>query len=252
MENTKNKIGVAILIIILLVFSVGGYFFMNYMVNEGGNTKKSKKEVADLRIDESKDYIYFENTEEIIEEIFKEDVILNFKGLESINESLASELKTLDNNKVKVTNEEIPEGVVCYEDLYSFKYRDYTNNQFGKFVSLVVRDYDYSCINGSIPINTKSYVVDKNTGKLITEDELLKEFNIGEDKILEQVRERLNFTQTLDEDVQVIDIDGTINSLKEGQYGTNKALSISKNGKLMINFIVKSNKINYNDSIELD
>ena len=38
----------------------------------------------------------------------------------------------------------------------------------------------------------------------------------------------------------------------DGTYGTNKALNISKNGKLMINFIVKSNKINYNDNIELN
>jgi len=50
----------------------------------------------------------------------------------------------------------------------------------------------------------------------------------------------------------VIDTENTINDIKNGIYGTNKALSISKNGKLVINFIVKSNKINYNDSIELN
>ena len=43
-----------------------------------------------------------------------------------------------------------------------------------------------------------------------------------------------------------------VNDIKNGIYVTNKALSISKNGKLVINFIVKSNKINYNDSIELN
>ncbi len=32
MDNTKNKIGVIFLIIVLLLFIVGGYFFMEYML----------------------------------------------------------------------------------------------------------------------------------------------------------------------------------------------------------------------------
>ena len=49
-----------------------------------------------------------------------------------------------------------------------------------------------------------------------------------------------------------IDIDGTINDFNNTTYNNLKTLSVSKNGKLKINFIVKSNKINYNDSIELN
>ena len=64
--------------------------------------------------------------------------------------------------------------------------------------------------------------------------------------------QRLNDTQVLDGDTQVIDIEGTISDIKNSEYGTVKSLSISKTGNLVINFIVKSNRINYNDSIELN
>ena len=122
MDNTKNKIGVIFLIIVLLLFIVGGYFFMEYMLKAPDKTKSTKKdqEITDIRINKKKDYIYFENTTEIINDIFKQDVIFNIKGLENYNNTLHNELEELSKNEVKVTNEEIPEGITCENDLYSF------------------------------------------------------------------------------------------------------------------------------------
>lgn len=254
MDNTKNKIGVIFLIIVLLLFIVGGYFFMEYMLKTPDKTKSTRKdqEITDIRINKKKDYIYFENTTEIINDIFKQDVIFNVKGLENYNNTLHNELEELSKNEVKVTNEEIPEGITCENDLYSFTYRDYDLIEYGDYKSLIIKDYDYNCVNSSIPKNVKSYVLDIKNGSIVSNDELLKKYNVSEESIIEQVKKRLEDTQILDEEVQIIDIDGTINEVKNGTYGINKALSISKNGKLMINFIVKSNKINYNDSIELN
>ena len=75
---------------------------------------------------------------------------------------------------------------------------------------------------------------------------------VSANSIIESLNKRLADTQVLDGEVGVIDTENTIIDFKNGTFGTNKALSISKNGKLVINFIVKSNKINYNDSIELN
>lgn len=254
MDSTKNKIGVIFLGIVLLIFIVGGYFFMKYMVNNP--TKEKKKGIVELtnevRINNKKDYIYFDNTTEIIDDIFKQDVILNFKGLEDENNKLHSELEELSKKEVKVTNEEIPEGVTCENDLYSFLYRTYEVTEFSNYASVVIMDYDYNCVSGSVPTNIKSYVINKDNGSIITNEELLKIFETTDDKIIESINKRLADTQVLDEDSMVIDTENTINDIKNGSYGTNKALSISKNGKLVINFIVKSNKINYNDSIELN
>lgn len=254
MDNTKNKIGMAFLIIVLLTFIIGGYIFMNYMLKTPPKKTnvENKEEVANNRIDKQKDYIYFEEPIEIINDIYKQDVVFNISGLEDITNKLHNELEEISKKEVKVTNEVIPEGITCENDLYSFSYRDYDLIEYGDYKSLVLRDYDYNCVNSSIPTNIKSYVVDIKDKKVLTNEELLAKYNISEESIIEQVKKRLEDTQILDEDVQVIDIDGTINDLKNGTYGTNKALNISKNGKLMINFIVKSNKINYNDNIELN
>ena len=90
MDNTKNKIGVIFLIIVLLLFIVGGYFFMEYMLKTPDKIKSARKdqEITDIRINKKKDYIYFENTTEIINDIFKQDVIFNIKGLENYNNNL--------------------------------------------------------------------------------------------------------------------------------------------------------------------
>ena len=259
MDNTKNVVGLVIFIIILLLFVVGGYFLMDYMLNnyssESNNNGNGITEVKEIRIDATKDYIYYENSTDILHEehIVKEDVVINIKGFEATNTSLAEELESFSQEQVLIPDADIPEGSVCTneENLYSFPYREYEDTVFGDYISLVINDFTYNCLNGSRIDNIKGYVIDRNTGEIISEETLLDEFAITEDDILTQVRERLNDTQVLDGDTQVIDIEGTISDIASGEYGTVKSLSVSKTGELVINFIVKSNRINYNDSIEL-
>lgn len=255
MENTKNKVGAIFLLIIILIVVIGGYFFMDYMVKDAKNEKSIDKEPKkELRIDTSKDYLYYGEEEEIIDEIYKKDLVLNVKGLEKINDDLHNELEEINKKRVKVTSDtELPEDTVCENDLYSFSYRDYIDTEFLDYVSVVIIDYDYDCISGSVPKALKSYVISKSTGNVLDNKSLFEEFKVTEDDIIKKVQERLDFSQTLDEDeTSIIDISGTIEGIKNGKYNQNKALSISKNGNLMFNFIVKSNKINYNDSVEFN
>ncbi len=254
MDNSKNKLGVIFLILVLLTFIIGGYFFMKYMVNNPSKEKKTTiTEVKkDVRINNKKDYIYFENSEEIIDDVIKQDLVLNFKGLEEENSKLKAEVEEISKKEVKVTTEEIPEGITCENDLYSFSYRNYDVTEYDKYVSVVIIDYDYNCVSGAVPTNIKSYVINKEEGKIVSNEELYTLFSMTDDKVIEGVTKRLNDTQVLDGDESVIDVDTTINNVKNSAFGTNKALTISKNGKLVINFIVNSNKINYNDSIELN
>lgn len=249
MDNNRNVGGVVFLGIIILIFVIGGYFLMNYMTKDN-NDKEKMEEINDLRINTSKDYIYFENTEEIEDEIYKEDIVLNFIGLEDLNSNLHNELEELSKNQVLYTDQEVPEGIIC--SLYSFSYREYVKTEYKDLVSVVIHDYDYTCGTSAVPKKTKSYVIDITTGKILSDEEILSKFEISEDLINSSVKKRLDDTQVLDEEEQVIDIEGTLENLKNTEYGEEKALSISKNGKLVINFLVKSNKINYNDSIELN
>lgn len=257
MDKSRNIVGSIIFVIIILFFIIGGYVFMRYMTSDSvinGKDKSNNENSENVRIDAKKDYIYFENPVALTNDIVKQDVVFNFKGLEDLNNTLKNEVASFENTIAKVNNEtELPEGITCDNDYYSFTYRDYVNTEFLDYISLVVQDYNYNCVNGSTPKNIKAYVVNKKTGKLYNEEELLKEFNITEDMVIDKIKTRLDFTQTLDEDeTQVINVDETISSIRNNDYGTVKALSIGKTGKLTINFIVKSNKINYNDSIELN
>ena len=79
MDDVKNKIGVIILGVILLIFIFGGYFLKNYMVNGMGDKTKdnTNKIIEDIRINKEKDYIYFDNAKELIDDIYEQDLIFS-------------------------------------------------------------------------------------------------------------------------------------------------------------------------------
>ena len=257
MDNTKNVVGLIFFIIILLLFIVGGYFAMDYMLNKpkDDNGNNGITEIKEIRIDDTKEYVYFENTEDILHEehIVKEDAIINIKGFESINEELHNELEAFDSEYVSLDNATLNEGETCTNEsnLYSFPYREYTYNVFGNYISLVINDFTYNCVNGSEIENIKGYIINKENGNVYTNEELLTIFEVTDEEIRTLVEERLHDTQVLDGDTEVIDVDGTINNVVNGEYGVTKTLSISKTGKLELNFIVISNRINYNDTITI-
>ena len=261
MIERKNIFGLILFGAILLLFIVGGYFFMDYMLNDYQEKPKEENEsiteLKEIRLDSTKEYIYFENSEEFLpeEEIYKEDVIINIKGFENINEELKAEMQNFYQDVTYIKDIELPEDAICTNNekgIYSFSNREYATNEYDNYISLVITDYDYNCVDGNVAQNIKSYVISKEDGKQITEEKLLEKFKVSENLIFEKIEERLNDTQVLDQDEQIIDISGTLENIKTQEYGTIKALSIDKNGNLMINFIVKSNKINYNDSIRLN
>ena len=137
MDNTKNVVGLIFFIIILLLFIVGGYFAMDYMLNKpkDDNGNNGITEIKEIRIDDTKEYVYFENTEDILHEehIVKEDVVINIKGFETINEELHNELEAFDSKYISLDNATLNEGETCTNEsnLYSFPYREYTYNVFG-------------------------------------------------------------------------------------------------------------------------
>ncbi len=261
MNEGKNILGLIGLIIIILTFTVGGYFLMNYMTKEtevkNNNKNNNENNIVDLRIDKTKDYIYYENGEEIIEEeeIHQDEAILNFTTLTSLNDTLRDEEKKLYQDIKYVKDMDLPVkdedgNDIMYNEnekgIYSVKYRDYNNYKYNDYVSLTVVDYDYDIKNGSCPFALKSYVIDINKGTIISEDELLTKYNISKETIKDKIKERLNNTQVLDESqIGILDIDGTLNDLKYTLY-------INKTGRLTVSFIVKSKQINYNDIVVLN
>lgn len=249
MEKIKNTVGIVSLVLILLIFIVGGFFAMKVLTKEKKNEDITESNIEgriDIREDKSKDYIYYENGEEIIEseEIESYDVYFNFKELHDVNTKLKSEMDTI-RKTIKYTKDmgEIPEGAnVNDEGIYSLEYRDYQDFNYGDYVSLLVLDYEYDIIKGSNPINIESYVVEKETGKRVTGDVLLEKYNTNMDAIKEKVKTRLQDLKLLNDAILV---DETMNNFNTF------ALYINKKGELAITFVVKTSENNYNDSIVL-
>ena len=162
---------------------------MNYMTKEtevkNNNKNNNENNIVDLRIDKTKDYIYYENGEEIIEEeeIHQDEAILNFTTLTSLNDTLRDEEKKLYQDIKYVKDMDLPVkdedgNDIMYNEnekgIYSVKYRDYNNYKYNDYVSLTVVDYDYDIKNGSCPFALKSYVIDINKGTIISEDEFIE------------------------------------------------------------------------------
>jgi len=226
---------------------------MDYVVKEEKNQKKveEKEEIVDLRIDKSKDYIYLENTEHVIEseEIHFEDVVVNFKKLEYLNDEFKNEMNEIKKSIIyekDIVLDENNNYTKNKEGIYSLKYREYEDYYFNEYVSLVIKDYEFNIVNHTKPINIKSYIINKNTGQIIKQEDLLNKENITIDIIKEKVKERLDKTQTLNENEEIINIEETLNNFNI------YAIYVNKNGKLEVSFIVKSNKIDYNDFVVLN
>ena len=80
-ENLKNKLGFWTFFFIVIFLAIGGYFLTDYLLKNPGESKeKNNSEITSYKIDEEKDYIYFENEEDIIDEngaeVFYKDVII--------------------------------------------------------------------------------------------------------------------------------------------------------------------------------
>lgn len=270
MDSNKSTFGIIVFIIILLVFIVGGYFLMDYMTTEREPKKEEKKteEIADIRIDKSKDYIYYEVGETVIEyeSINFQHIVINLKGMEEINTTLKTELDAMRNTIVYTkdvdltppteeeneSDEEETEGEeetsqeelhINEEGIYSLDYREYVDMTYNNYISVLVKDYSFDIQQGSIPKSLKAYTIDKENAHIYTKEELLNKYSVTDDTVKEKIKDKIADIELLSGDTIDVDTDKTL-----ANYDT-MAFYINKSGKLEVTFIVKSNQIDYNESV---
>lgn len=252
MENKRNKVFFFIFLVFLVFIIVGGYYGMKYLTSDEYKTKKNTTEVetVDNRIDASKDYIYYDNEKVVLSylEISYKDVYINLTSATNINNTLNSEETKERSSVVYLKDHPISEGTDYTsneEGIYSLNYREYEDNAYDDYLSLIAKDFSYDVINGATAIKIQGYVFDKKNNMQLTENDLLTKYNLSLNDIKTKVRKQLNAEQTTEDGQNVIDIDGTLNNF------TNYSLTISKIGKLEIDYIVKSTKQNYYDKLVL-
>ena len=249
MMDIKNKFSLIFFIIILLLFTVGGFFLKEYFLDMEKDVKEKEViiEVTDNRIDKEKDYIYFVNESHPIDgnNIQHKDIVINLKGHDSISNLLNTKTKEFMNNLKYTKDLETPienTDILNEEGIYSFYYYEYDIINFDNTVAIVVYENEYNIINQTIPKNIMVYYIDKENNKELKETDILKNEGYDIENIKKLVKEKLDTLKIEKED---IDIENTMNNLKYAVY-------VNKIGKLEISYIVNSTKGNYYDKLVLD
>ena len=251
-ERLKSKIGFLLFFLIVIFLSIGGYFYMKYSINEKKEIESKKEEERiNYKIDKDKEYIYYINESTLSEgaEIDYKDVVINLDVAKSINESLEKEnkmykenIKYISDHKDEILSDDL---IVDNDNIYSMTFRNYMNSEFGKYISLVVNEYNYSCFGASVTFNRSvSYVFNVEKNELLSDDDLLNMYSTNMDIVKEKVRNYLTSKQSIIDEIEVIKIDETIDNL---EY----SLFIDEYGKLSISFLVKTTQVDYNEIMEV-
>ena len=254
MESRGNKIKFTIFIIFLFAIGIGGYFRMRYVLKNSTSIWEEPPEkedkVPDLRIDKTKDYVYYTDIQEILEDlgVYMKDININLSSGKLISETLNNEMSEIRNTIVKTEdvkmdpNKEYAENE---EGIFSLDFREYVEHDYEQYISLIAEDYKYDITNienTTTATGVKAYIFDKYEDRVVSSTELLEKYNKTLDEIKTEIKTKLTSVQEVVNGVQLIKIDETMSNL-------NYALFINKTGKLEVFYLVKSTNGDYYDNI---
>lgn len=239
-----NQIKVYFFIFVILVFIFGGFYLMKKSEKLKNVVDKKVTEVkdTDIRLDKTKDYIYYSDVNVVEGELDIEykNININFEDKDGVAAIVNKENEEMSKSPVyDETNEE-----ANYNHLISAKFAKYEIIHYVDYITLVVNKYSFDYKTIITTLGSDVYVFDKTTGKLYNNDELLSKFSINKDDINEKVKTYLNDKNLVSEENK-IDVEKTISN------NTKYNLYVDKLGRLVISILVKAEKSDYNDIIVL-
>ncbi len=239
-----NQIKVYFFIFVILVFIFGGFYLMKKSEKLKNVVDKKVTEVkdTDIRLDKTKDYIYYSDVNVVEGELDIEykNININFEDKESVAAIVNKENEEMSKSPVyDETNEE-----ANYNHLISAKFAKYEIIHYVDYITLVVNKYSFDYKTIITTLGSDVYVFDKTSGKLYNNDELLSKFSVNKDDINEKVKTYLNDKNLVSEENK-IDVEQTISN------NTKYNLYVDKLGRLVISILVKAEKSDYNDIIVL-
>ena len=257
-EENRNILGFALFFFCIALLVLGGsvLIFLNYKEQKKTITTNSQNEtiVTDKKkVDKNKDFIYYTDEEVISESLSLTSKIpvinLDSEDAKNVSNEVKEYAKSIKNTLKKNT-----ENKTCtyenQEGILETSYLDYGVYEYQEYSTLFIRESKYSCEEGfSSSYNVKAYTFDKTTGKRITKEELLAKYDTTLTQVLERIRKNLEESQTIVDDVETIKIEETIGNLKEN---STFAIYMDEFGDLVMNYVVKTNSVDYNDSITIN
>lgn len=256
MDIRNGKIYAMMFILFIVCLIVGGYILTVIILKDTKVEEpktNTKIEVNDkLKVDKDKEYIYYD-FEEVVSE--KENIVFNniFININSDDAEMVMNRLNNQNNSNKtslkkiseqnISDEDLQKFIYKEDDIYSISYSKYTRYFYKNYASIISDDYKFDCFNGHSYLGSKAYTFDTLTGKIVSYQNLLKEFNLDMEKVKSKIKEKLE--RKLEDTDKEILITETINDLNEDNY----AIYIDKSGFLTISYLVKCTELNYNDVI---
>lgn len=234
-QNSKLTFFIFILVIIGLI--VLGYF----LIKKPDISEKILDDTETLEIDKTKNIVYYDNIDVISSEAQLEykDIHINLnsddaKELEAklnnnMNKIRGKYTKLEDNSNQEIINE--ADGIAQAEII------DYNTFNSTNYVTIEVNEYEFLASAMTFDNKLTYYCLDKRSGKLLTNQIIMKQENLSADTIRTKIYDHIK-------DNDEIDIDVTMNNPYTLYY--------NEYGKVKANIIVKIGDINYNDNVEIN
>lgn len=234
-QNSKLTFFIFILVIIGLI--VLGYF----LIKKPDISEKILDDTETLEIDKTKNIVYYDNIDVISSEAQLEykDIHINLnsddaKELEAklnnnMNKIRGKYTKLEDNSNQEIINE--ADGIAQAQII------DYNTFNSTNYVTIEVNEYEFLASAMTFDNKLTYYCLDKRSGKLLTNQIIMKQENLSADTIRTKIYDHIK-------DNNEIDIDVTMNNPYTLYY--------NEYGKVKANIIVKIGDINYNDNVEIN
>ena len=234
-QNSKLTFFIFILVIIGLI--VLGYF----LIKKPDISEKILDDTETLEIDKTKNIVYYDNID-----VISSEAQLEYKDIHiNLNSDDARELETkLNNNMNKIrgkytklednSNQEIINEA---DGIAEAQIIDYNTFNSTNYVTIEVNEYEFLASAMSFDNKLTYYCLDKRSGKLLTNQIIMKQENLSADTIRTKIYDHIK-------DNNEIDIDVTMNNPYTLYY--------NEYGKVKANIIVKIGDINYNDNVEIN
>jgi len=258
-EFEKGKFGFIFFFLLVIGLSVGGYYLINSDKKDNNLSINEENKLNDaLKIDKNQPFIYKMEDSIINEEIpliYEYPIInLNSDSAKSISSLLKTEISELKKDIKYQSEVEIPLDIEIISkegNIYSAPIREYEIYEYEKYVTLVVYDYYYYCIDKSEAKKVKSYTFDTTTASLLTLNEILAIYGKNEEEIKNNIKEFLSSESTKialeNKDlVDFIEIDKSLENLTNNKT---QVYYINNLGQLVTNFVVQTKENDYNDTI---
>lgn len=241
MDNiNRGWLNFIVFIIVIVLLVLGG----NYLISHKDVLKKSEDtSIKYNKKDDSKEFVYYDNYETISDVIglYYKDIHINLNteaALKTQNE-LNTKMAAIKGQIKYISKQDLnPDTELLYtdDDIYSAQVINYSVDESDNYLTITVDSYLYSAVDGTDDESLSFYTFNKVTGDLLSNKDILEQNKLSNEDVIKRVNEyavknNVSYEEIINQDYQ---------------------LTINKKGQVVINFVVKMDNINYNDSIEIN